>query len=174
MAELRMPAFSLTWGYFNDRERVKENFLPLSHSDHFQHQAEPIESPYGTFWRVVSQLAVGLKQSFKLTLAHTRSHLRMCTLLVHLRHTRRKKNNIPLNVWQRRPCLPHASTRAKPHKGEEKKMTLTSYRYWVTTYFHLRRTLEVLWLAAVRWRSHSGCELVQILCSHCRVTLDSF
>ncbi len=71
MAEPRTPAFSLTWGYFNDREGVKENFLPLSRSDHFQHQAEPIESPYGTFWRAVSQLAVRLKQSLRLMRAHT-------------------------------------------------------------------------------------------------------
>lgn len=72
MAELTMPTFSLTWGYFNDREKVKENH-PLSRSDQFQHQAEPIEYPYGTFWRAVPQLVVRLKQPFKLKRLHTQT-----------------------------------------------------------------------------------------------------
>lgn len=116
MAELTTAAFSLTWGYFNDRERVKEN-LPLSPSDHFQHQAEPIEYPYGTFWRAVSQLVVRLKQSFKLMRLHTQTHSspRAYAFSSTQTHQKRKNNNIPLNVWKKWSCLPHASTRAKPH-----------------------------------------------------------
>lgn len=126
MAELTTAAFSLTWGYFNDRDRVKENFLlwPLPTSSGARRSS---------IWDFLeSRFAVGRapKQSLKLMRAHERTRLCVCTLLVHPIHTRGEKN-IPLLFGR-----VHASTRTKPHKRE--KRTLVSYQYWVTLNFHQR------------------------------------
>ncbi len=164
MAEPRTAAFSLTWGYFNDREGVKENFLPLS----FWPLPTSSRTHRISIWDFLESRFAAGRSPKPIVQAHacrhTHSYLHMCTLLVHIRHTKRKKQQHPLKCLAEM-VLPHASTRAKPHKGEEKKTTPMSCRDWVTMYFHRRRTLEVFWLAAVRWLSHSGCELVQILCA---------